>query len=153
MENQVTSTASDSNKSFNFDPVLSLHLDGVILALEDAQAKGLQGIVAKLREQKRQIEDFIFGGQTHPQYPIRRLDYYEYIQSPEWKERAENFKRMAGYRCRVCNKGRYEATLTAHHRTYERLGNELPEDVTVLCDDCHELFEKHKRLNGHGGAQ
>lgn len=66
-----------------------------------------------------------------------RPNYREYIQSPEWHERAEAAKERAGHRCRLCN---IKGSLHAHHRTYERLGKELPEDITVLCDDCHAKF-------------
>lgn len=75
----------------------------------------------------------------------RRVDYYTYIGSPEWKAKADAAKKRVGYRCQVCNKGRDEgAILDAHHRTYERLGHEKPEDITVLCRDCHELYEVNK---------
>lgn len=74
-----------------------------------------------------------------------RQNYYEYIQSPAWKRKADNAKRAAGYRCQVCNRGD-GVQLDAHHRTYERLGHERPEDITVLCHDCHELFETNKRI-------
>ena len=73
-----------------------------------------------------------------------RVDYYEYINSPEWRRRANAAKALAGYRCRVCNRHADEVVLNAHHRTYERLGNEDPDDITVLCRNCHELYE----LNG-----
>ena len=74
----------------------------------------------------------------------READFYAtYIQSEEWRARAEDAKARAGYRCRVCNSSR---DLNAHHRTYERLGNEDPEDITVLCHSCHELFHQYKRL-------
>lgn len=29
-----------------------------------------------------------------------------------------------------------------HHRTYERLGDERPADLTVLCQRCHRLFHQ-----------
>jgi hypothetical protein len=75
-----------------------------------------------------------------------RVDYYKYIKSPEWKRKANAAKKRAGYRCQVCNHGRDEgARLEAHHRTYARLGHEKPEDITVLCSDCHELYEVNKR--------
>ena len=75
----------------------------------------------------------------------RRVDYYEYIKSPAWKAKADAAKKAAGYRCQVCNHGKDEgAVLDAHHRTYERLGHERPEDITVLCRDCHALYEKTK---------
>lgn len=74
----------------------------------------------------------------------KRVDYYEYIRSPQWRRRADAAKRAAGDRCQVCNRHKSEVTLDAHHRTYERLGHERPEDVTVLCRDCHELYERGK---------
>lgn len=79
---------------------------------------------------------------------LGKPDYYEYIQSGEWREKAEAAKRRSGQRCQVCNRPRSEVTLDAHHRTYERLGEELPEDITVLCRGCHELYETNRR-NGN----
>ncbi|HUU90506.1 MAG TPA: hypothetical protein VM238_04770 [Phycisphaerae bacterium] len=67
----------------------------------------------------------------------RVVTYRKYLQTDEWKQRAEAAKACAGYRCQVCNQ---EGSLDAHHRTYERLGCELPEDITVLCRSCHQLF-------------
>jgi hypothetical protein len=64
--------------------------------------------------------------------------YYAYIKSSAWKARADAAKARAGHRCQVCNEG---GQLDAHHRTYERLGCELETDITVLCRECHRLFE------------
>ncbi len=75
----------------------------------------------------------------------RRVDYRAYIGSLEWKRKADAAKKRAGDRCQVCNRGKSEGVrLEAHHRTYERLGHEKPEDITVLCDRCHELYEVNK---------
>jgi len=65
------------------------------------------------------------------------VDYDEYIQSEEWFARAYAAKVRAGHRCQVCYS---PDKIQAHHRTYDRLGNELPTDITVLCDKCHKLF-------------
>lgn len=65
------------------------------------------------------------------------MEYKEYIQSWEWKLRADETKRLANYRCQVCNS---DENLNAHHRTYERLGNELQIDLICLCRKCHDLF-------------
>jgi hypothetical protein len=76
----------------------------------------------------------------------RRVNYRDYIKSPAWKKKANAAKKRAGYRCQVCNRGKNEgARLDAHHRTYSRLGHEKPEDITVLCHECHELYETNKR--------
>lgn len=69
-----------------------------------------------------------------------KVDYHTYIQSSEWREKAKAAKDLAGWRCQVCNKPDNETTLDAHHRTYERLGKELPTDITVLCRQCHGKF-------------
>ena len=71
----------------------------------------------------------------------RTPNYQAYLRSPSWKKKAEAAKIRAGNRCQLCNKSRNEVQLEAHHRTYERLGNELPGDITVLCRDCHESHE------------
>ena len=72
-----------------------------------------------------------------------KVDYATYIQSDEWRAKADAARARAGYRCQVCNQG--EVQLDAHHRTYERLGSERPEDITVLCHACHKLFESRRR--------
>lgn len=70
----------------------------------------------------------------------RKVDYHEYIKSPEWRERATQAKERAGWRCQTCNVPGDYSILDAHHRTYERLGHEDPDDITVLCRPCHEAI-------------
>src|SRR5262249_13818164 len=68
------------------------------------------------------------------------LTYSEYIQSDDWRRSEARLSELkaAGYGCRLCNG---EATdgcpLEVHHRSYERLGRELPSDLTTLCRECH----------------
>lgn len=73
------------------------------------------------------------------------VDYRTYIQSEAWQARADAAKTRADWRCQVCNRPSSAVPLNAHHRTYERLGHERPEDITVLCRDCHELYESNRR--------
>jgi hypothetical protein len=68
-----------------------------------------------------------------------KLIYAEYIRSDTWKAKADSAKERARYRCQVCNGN---DRLEAHHRTYARLGDEIPEDITVLCHKCHEKYSK-----------
>lgn len=74
------------------------------------------------------------------------MPYKEYLQTPHWKRKREEKVRAAGRRCQLCN--RDSVSLNVHHRTYERLGEELDEDLTVLCRDCHSTFHEHRRLAG-----
>ena len=78
-----------------------------------------------------------------------RIDYHQYIRSDVWKEKAIAAKEHAGYRCQICNTTGNNSTLHAHHRTYERLGNERPDDITVLCAGCHKTFHDNGQVNGN----
>lgn len=77
-------------------------------------------------------------------FPVERTHtYQEYLQSPKWQEIREDALRQARHRCRICN-SRHQ--LEVHHRTYDRIGHERPDDPTVLCRPCHELFHRHGQL-------
>lgn len=80
---------------------------------------------------------------TSFKFSIGPVFHRHYIKSSEWKSKADEAKKMAGYRCQICNSS---GQLDAHHRTYERIGNENLSDITVLCRSCHELYESNKKI-------
>ncbi len=67
------------------------------------------------------------------------MRHRQYIASDAWLTSPARFEalRSAGFRCRLCNAPSSEIPLQAHHRTYENLGAESPDDLTALCRDCH----------------
>jgi hypothetical protein len=67
------------------------------------------------------------------------MKYRLYIASSAWRNNPARFEelRAAGFRCRICNAPSSECELHAHHRTYQRLGAELTDDLTALCALCH----------------
>lgn len=73
----------------------------------------------------------------------RRKAYREYLLSPEWQTRRLLAIEAAGGCCQVCNSSR---RLDVHHRTYARIGGELPGDLITLCRGCHAIFHAHGRL-------
>ena len=77
---------------------------------------------------------------------LAEVDYDTYIKSDVWREKASAAKERALWRCQLCNKEGDYRTLHAHHRTYDRVGFEAPEDITVLCAGCHAKF--HGKENG-----
>ena len=66
---------------------------------------------------------------------LRQMPYDEYLQTPEWKRRRKAAVAYADSRCQLCNKE--GEPLNVHHRTYDNRGAEMPQDLTVLCKDCH----------------
>ena len=66
---------------------------------------------------------------------LKAMGYRAYLQTPEWKEKRRIAIDAAEHRCNRCDyRG---SSLHAHHLTYERLGNEHPDDLEVLCRMCH----------------
>ncbi|WP_298257281.1 HNH endonuclease signature motif containing protein [Bradyrhizobium sp.] len=77
--------------------------------------------------------------------------YRMYLAGDAWAHSPARFEalRSAGFRCRICNADSSEAPLQAHHRTYERLGAELPDDLTALCARCHDEVTNFLRARSY----
>ena len=71
------------------------------------------------------------------------MPYREYLQTPHWRRRGEEKLRRGP---QVPAMQSWLGSLNVHHRTYEMLGEELDEDLTVLCCDCPNTFHEHRRL-------
>lgn len=100
-----------------------------------------------LRERKwkeRHGDKPVFTGHFFVKKTVQAYNYKEYLNSEEWKLKSET-KKIENPRCSLCN--RKSEALHAHHRTYARLGNENSFDLTVLCNECHDLFHKHYWYN------
>jgi hypothetical protein len=81
--------------------------------------------------------------------------YRLYLASDAWLESPARFEalRSAGFRCRICNVPSSEVPLQAHHRTYERLGAELADDLTALCLLCHREATNFLRARHYAALQ
>lgn len=76
---------------------------------------------------------------------LRSMPYQDYLQTPEWRERAAAALQQAGYRCQVC---KWNRECRVQHRTYQRRGAELPADLIVLCDECLALYHRKGLIAG-----
>lgn len=70
-------------------------------------------------------------------------EHEAYMQSRAWDSRRIAALIRADHRCQLCN--RADEMLHAHHRTYERLGDESPTDLIVLCHPCHTGFHRWEK--------
>jgi len=81
----------------------------------------------------------------------RTKAYRAYLASDAWQGRRQVALQAADYHCARCGWTPFhegatcsvEALLRAnglhvHHTTYARFGHELPDDLEVLCESCHE---------------
>jgi HAMP domain-containing protein len=74
---------------------------------------------------------------------LRAMPYDEYLKTDHWMATRIGALERAGHRCQLCNSNE---RLQTHHRSYERRGHEQPEDLIVLCADCHKTFHENGRL-------
>lgn len=73
-------------------------------------------------------------------------DYKSYINSPLWRAfRAAYRKSERPQNCQLCAAERGDAVIVLHHVTYERIGQELLDDVTPLCAECHGMVHQMER--------
>src|SRR5438128_1554513 len=66
----------------------------------------------------------------------------EYLRSEHWKQ----FRVLILARdpiCRICEKRK---SADPHHLSYDRLHNELEDDVIGICRTCHNYIHAHKEL-------
>lgn len=63
--------------------------------------------------------------------------YLNYIKSDEWYNLKIDLLEVRGCKCEKCGKKKHPTSLHIHHLTYERLYDELPADLMILCALCH----------------
>jgi hypothetical protein len=82
-------------------------------------------------------------------YPssLVNLDREVYYTSKRYRALARRVIARDQGRCRLCNTGR---PLNVHHRNYSYWGDESPDELTTLCEKCHELFHDHRRIENNG---
>lgn len=81
-------------------------------------------------------------------------EYLAYLLEPHWREIRAVKLRASEWTCARCGYRRMpykwgmSRRLEVHHRTYARIGAEMPEDLEVLCEDCHAIHH-HKPQSHH----
>jgi len=70
---------------------------------------------------------------------VKNNNYKDYLSSPYWLSRRVKALMLAGYKCEKCG---CMSKLEVHHLRYRNIGNELDEDLMVLCSRCH-AFERN----------
>lgn len=71
-------------------------------------------------------------------------EYHSYISSIKWKVKRNDAIKRAGYKCQGCGLSKWSVELEVHHKTYKNFGNELDDDLEVLCPDCHKIADQKR---------
>lgn len=83
-----------------------------------------------------------------PQPGARKRAYRDALRSPRWRELRERVFARAGGMCERKGWGCTGRATELGHLTYERLGDELDEDVEACCRTCN-LEERRQRIAQH----
>ena len=88
------------------------------------------------------LEDWIDSSWVkHDNPKMDKKTYTAYLHSKHWKKVRSIALQNAGYKCQACSCK--DTILDVHHNSYDRLGNEDPSDLIVLCRSCHsKVHEK-----------
>ncbi|HWG88237.1 MAG TPA: hypothetical protein VN679_10690 [Candidatus Acidoferrales bacterium] len=82
----------------------------------------------------------------------RPINYEKYLHSAKWHNISAAMKKYANFTCQRCKKVFHPGELDVHHLNYDRLGNERPSDLQVLCHaECHPIADalRAERVNSH----
>lgn len=89
---------------------------------------------------------------TEPIWYLKSIPRSEYYQTRHWQNRRESFKESFGNNimCQCCGMVQvesdsgetFEPRWHVHHLTYENLGFESDEDLSLLCSACHNVVHK-----------
>ena len=87
----------------------------------------------------------------------RRLWVYRsYLKSTAWRRKREAAGVRAGWKCENCGavggaaSGLSGKEFNVHHETYDRLGDEAPDDLFYLCRRCHAALHGIHESPGAG---
>lgn len=67
---------------------------------------------------------------------LRKMRYWDYLQTAEWRAIRDAKRAEAGWQCELCSQ---TYRLQVHHLTYKRRGCELMSDLQTLCYRCHRI--------------
>ena len=74
----------------------------------------------------------------------RTTAYLWYLGSQFWAQKRREALERANYICQRCFK---RPATEVHHRTYERVFNELATDLQPVCRDCHRRLHHLRPAN------
>jgi DNA-directed RNA polymerase subunit RPC12/RpoP len=77
---------------------------------------------------------------------LRRTPYRIYLHTRHWKAKKAEALEHYGNECGRCGSKR---DLDVHHKTYENLGCESMEDLSIRCRYCHEIIEHREAIPEH----
>lgn len=117
------------------------------IAHRDAQAEGIHDIeIGKIQSisnhystQRDNVLKGILSASAERAQPGKRVEYDDYLRSPEWKRKASLIMQRANHRCEGCLS---RPATQVHHLTYAHMHNEFAFELVALCAPCHQRIHQ-----------
>lgn len=72
--------------------------------------------------------------------------YDDYLKTKHWRAKRKAIIDERKGICEKCKKKIVEkGKMHVHHKTYVRIGDELPSDLMLLCEDCHHAIHNKRK--------
>lgn len=78
------------------------------------------------------------------------MEYYAYLKTEGWRCRRALIRERDNEQCLLCLS---TVDLHTHHWDYQRLGNEDPSDLAILCSVCHQRFHEQWASRGSNSTR
>lgn len=101
---------------------------------EDVRRSMIDSYIAENKDKK-----------IHKEIVIKELSdmcYTDYLKTPHWREKRKYVLESKGRICIECGSTK---KLDVHHLTYKNFGDELMDDLVVICRDCHKKLHEEER--------
>lgn len=96
------------------------------------------------KERKQRLENSNENPNWGEKYGLEFKSYAEYLQSDLWKQKKATALSFIGNCCKIC---RSKKSINVHHISYDRIGKELIEDLSILCRSCHKMVHALVQLD------
>lgn len=118
------------------EEIAERHLYNLLHLISHRHLFGVEDSLGAVEWLESWAEDIKGHNVSNSSYP-----YTRYLKTTHWQRTRLAALERAGSRCQLCNSTK---RLNVHHRTYENLWGEQPDDLIVLCRACHAKF--HDKL-------
>jgi len=107
------------------------------LPTPDAPVENWDDLLQEQWNRQESVEWEVRRQQADNEFEKRRLQYHEYLQSPEWRDLRKRVLERDGYLCQGCLMA--DASIV-HHLTYDHAMNEFLWELVSVCDPCHDRY-------------
>lgn len=113
--------------------------------VEELRGEFDEGKFQHWKQQRYEEGQMLFKSICHDNYlQTNAYKYYTYLQSDTWKQKRAKVLIRDNGQCQLC---KVQSATDVHHLTYDRIYEELLEDLLSVCRGCHTEVHRNQFLS------